>query len=115
MRPLLGSIPQPQVTLKTAFPIAQSMIPAVRAPPTFRRLPASETLNVSCQSAFSRYDGEADIYAYTRSISASADFSVVHRLEYAARKRPFAELARRGQLRANIGQAEPVHAEHVLG
>ena len=72
-------------------------------------------LAVSCQSAFSRYDGEADIYAYTRSISASADFSVVHRLEYAARKRPFAELARRGQLRANIGQAEPVHAEHVLG
>ena len=54
MRPLLGSIPQPQVTLKTAFPIAQSMTPAVRAPPTFRRLPASETLNVSGRSGMRR-------------------------------------------------------------
>ena len=44
-RPLLGSNWLPRHQRKTAFPIAQSMRPAVRAPKTFRRLTASETLN----------------------------------------------------------------------
>ncbi|HJS12118.1 hypothetical protein, partial [Sphingopyxis sp.] len=44
-RLLLGSTWLPHHQRKTAFPIAQPMTTAVRAPKTFRRLSASETLN----------------------------------------------------------------------
>ena len=51
MRPILGSNVQPHGLRKTAFPIAQSVQPAVRASKTFRRLAASETLNGFGQAA----------------------------------------------------------------
>ena len=35
IRPIQGSMPQPQATRKTAFPIAQPMIPAARASKSF--------------------------------------------------------------------------------
>ncbi|MDK2761467.1 MAG: hypothetical protein KYX64_08935, partial [Sphingopyxis sp.] len=57
----LGSIWLPQHQRKTAFPIARPMTTAVRAPKTFRRLAASETLNVSRLSASGLKMKEADI------------------------------------------------------
>jgi hypothetical protein len=47
----LGSNVQHHDLRKTAFPIAQTMTTAVRAPKTFRRLAASETLNDRRRSA----------------------------------------------------------------
>ena len=61
MRPILGSNVQHHDLRKTAFPIAQSMHPAVRASKTFRRLAASETLNVCSQAAFGGILREADV------------------------------------------------------
>ncbi|MFZ5699844.1 MAG: hypothetical protein ACOY4P_00655, partial [Pseudomonadota bacterium] len=76
MRPILGSIRQPQATLKTAFPIAQPMTPAVRASKTFRRLAASETLNVSSLSAFGLKMKEADIELRQSVVLAKTDIGL---------------------------------------
>jgi hypothetical protein len=56
-----GGIVQHHDLRKTAFPIAQTMTTAVRAPKTFRRLAASETLNDHGQSAFVRAARNPDV------------------------------------------------------
>src|SRR3546814_6613394 len=61
IRPILGSNVQHHDLRKTAFPIAQPMTTAVRAPKTFRRLAASETLNDSGQAAIKPEPKKADI------------------------------------------------------
>src|SRR3546814_10266973 len=58
---MLGSNVQHHDLRKTAFPIAQPMTTAVRAPKTFRRLAASETLNDSGQAAIKPEPKKADI------------------------------------------------------